>query len=105
MSVFKDVLKMNRSEESSVNENKGINLPEGISFLDANKSKVVVSVCNNSLLITKLIRNLDSYSIENIVLKKEHIPLLGELFLEFYNKGNFDKLKSKLELDGGDDVE
>ena len=98
MSVLKDIVD-NKKEQKDMNEEKSgkINIPEGISFLDANKSKVVISVIGNDLMLTKVIRQLDSYTTESIVLKKEHIPFIGEVLLEFYNKGNFDKLKSKLE--------
>ena len=94
MSVLKDVLDLKKQSEESSNK---VHIPEGISFSDANKAKIIISVVKGDLVLTKVIRTLDSYTTESIVLRKDHIPFIGELLLEFYNKGNFNKLKSKLE--------
>lgn len=99
MSILKDILTKGNTIEQTLDSKEKITLQSGVTFLDANKSKIVVSVVDNNLVITKVIRNLESYSTEDIVLKKEFIPVLGEMFLEFYNKGNLNKIQSKLVLD------
>lgn len=99
MSIFKDILEKKPSADQQSKTKREITIPEGISFLDANKSKIIVSVVNQNLVITKMIRDSNSYITEDIVLKKDCIPFLGEVLLEFFDKGNIDKLKAKLKVD------
>lgn len=101
MSVFKDLLNKrveSQKEEEKETVNKVI-IPEGITFTDANKSKIVLSVVGDSLKITKVIRKNNCYTTEDILLKKEYIPFLGKILLNFYNDGNLNKIKEKLEVD------
>lgn len=101
MSIFKDLL--NKRVESQKEEEKEtvnkVTIPEGITFTDANKSKIVLSVVGDSLKITKVIRKNNCYTTEDILLKKEYIPFLGKILLNFYNDGNLNKIKEKLEVD------
>lgn len=102
MSIFKDFLnkriELQKEEEEKETVNK-VTIPEGITFTDANKSKIVLSVVGDSLKITKVIRKNNCYTTEDILLKKEYIPFLGKILLNFYNDGNLNKIKEKLEVD------
>lgn len=103
MSIFKDLLnKRNELQKEEEEEKETVNkvtIPEGITFTDANKSKIVLSVVGDSLKITKVIRKNNCYTTEDILLKKEYIPFLGKILLNFYNDGNLNKIKEKLEVD------
>lgn len=101
MSIFKDLLKkqVELPEEQEKEADNKVTIPEGISFTDANKSKIVLSVIGDSLRITKVIRKNNCYITEDILLKKEYIPFLGKILLNFYNDGNLNKIKEKLEVD------
>ncbi len=101
MSIFKDLLnKQNELQKDEAKESVNkVTIPEGITFTDANKSKIVLSVVGDSLKITKVIRKNSCYVTEDILLKKEYIPFLGKILLNFYNDGNLNKIKEKLEVD------
>ena len=101
MSIFKDFLKrqVELQEDVKTEAVNKVTIPEGISFTDANKSKVILSVVGDSLKITKVIRKNNYYTTEDILLKKDYIPFLGKILLNFYNDGNINKIKEKLEVD------
>ncbi len=95
MGIFKDVMENNLKNEVAKKQTK--NIPDGISFLDKNLKKVVVSVTEDKLLSLSIFDRLSTdYQVSEITLDQDHINFLASIMLEFTKKGNLDKLKKKL---------
>ena len=98
MGIFKDVLENSskkEAEKKEINENLS-----GISFLDKNLKKIVVSVTEDKLLKFSVFnRSSTSYDVSEIILDQDHINFLAAAMLEFTKHGTLDKLKKKLGQD------
>lgn len=98
MGIFKDVLENSskkEAEKKEINENLS-----GISFLDKNLKKVVVSITEDKLLKFSVFnRSSTSYDVSEIILDQDHINFLAAAMLEFTKYGTLDKLKKKLGQD------
>lgn len=94
MSLLLDVVKKNSQEKNE----KKISFSEGIQFTDANKKKVVVSVDDGLLKLSIFERGSDQYFVSDMLLKKDFIPVLGKILLDFYENGNLKESQKKLGL-------
>lgn len=94
MSLLLDVVKKNSQEKNE----KKISFSEGIQFTDANKKKVVVSVDEGLLKLSIFERGSDQYFVSDMLLKKDFIPVLGKILLDFYENGNLKESQKKLGL-------
>lgn len=91
MSVFKDVLDKKNEKDNL------LKFPEGIQFTDESRSKIIVSPINKDVLaIHKYERMLNGYQESVIYLKRSFLPVMGEIFLDFFSNGNINKTKKKL---------
>lgn len=96
MGFFKDVINtLEKEKQLKEMENKLV--PDGISFLDKNLSRVILSVTGDGLLsVTVLERTDKNYESYEIVLDKDHIYFLGKAMSEYLKNGNLDKLQKEV---------
>lgn len=97
MGIFKDVLNNIEREKDEQLQNTN-EIPNGVSFLDKNLTRIILSITEDGLLkMTIMTRGNTRYYMTDVVFDKEHLSFLGKAMSEFYKTGKLDKLKKQVE--------
>lgn len=97
MGIFKDVLNNIEKEKDEQLQNTN-EIPNGVSFLDKNLTRIILSITEDGLLkMTIMTRGNTRYYMTDVVFDKEHLSFLGKVMSEFYKTGKLDKLKKQVE--------
>lgn len=97
MGIFKDVLNNIEKEKDEQLQNTN-EIPNGVSFLDKNLTRIILSITEDGLLkMTIMTRGNTRYYMTDVVFDKEHLSFLGKAMSEFYKTGKLDKLKKQVE--------
>lgn len=97
MGIFKDILNnIEKEKDEQLQNTNGI--PNGVSFLDKNLTRIILSVTEDGLLkMTIMTRGNTRYYMTDVIFDKEHLSFLGKAMSEFYKTGKLDKLKKQVE--------